>query len=153
MNTVQDGWFEYAIAVQPQHTDYAGVVWHGSYIAWLEAARIATLKAVGVQFSDLVTLGCDLPVVELTIKYKSALQLGDMALVRSRLEQRERARLIWAQNIVHADSSRLCVSTTVVLVPVNRQKQRVLRHLPALLSDAVDQLLGGHTAIERRPQK
>ncbi|MEM9979094.1 MAG: acyl-CoA thioesterase, partial [Cyanobacteria bacterium P01_D01_bin.2] len=25
-------WFDYGFRVQPHHTDYAGVVWHGTYI-------------------------------------------------------------------------------------------------------------------------
>ncbi len=31
-----DGWFEYIVRVHPHHTDYGGVVWHGTYIAWME---------------------------------------------------------------------------------------------------------------------
>jgi len=34
-----ENWFEYPVRVQPHHTDYAGLVWHGSYIAWMEEAR------------------------------------------------------------------------------------------------------------------
>ena len=26
--------------VLPQHTDHAGVMWHGAYLAWLEEARV-----------------------------------------------------------------------------------------------------------------
>ncbi len=36
-------WFEYPVRAQPHHTDYAGVVWHGSYIIWLEEARVECL--------------------------------------------------------------------------------------------------------------
>ena len=38
-----ENWFEYPVRVQPHHTDYAGVVWHGAYIAWMEEARIRML--------------------------------------------------------------------------------------------------------------
>jgi hypothetical protein len=27
-----DGWFNYPVRVYPHHTDYAGVVWHGTYL-------------------------------------------------------------------------------------------------------------------------
>ena len=30
--------------VLPQHTDHAGVMWHGSYLAWLEEARVDALR-------------------------------------------------------------------------------------------------------------
>jgi acyl-CoA thioester hydrolase len=32
------------ISVQPHHTDYAGIVWHGTYIAWMEEARVEYFK-------------------------------------------------------------------------------------------------------------
>jgi acyl-CoA thioester hydrolase len=41
-----ENWFEYAIRAQPHHTDYSGVVWHGSYITWMEEARVECLEAV-----------------------------------------------------------------------------------------------------------
>ena len=31
--------------VLPQHTDHAGVMWHGAYVAWLEEARVEALNA------------------------------------------------------------------------------------------------------------
>ena len=62
-------WFEYVVRAQPHHTDYAGIVWHGSYLAWMEEARVECLRSIGIEFADLVALGCDLPVVELSIRY------------------------------------------------------------------------------------
>lgn len=47
-------WFEYFVRVQPRHTDYAGVVWHGSYVEWMEAARIDAFRTVGLEYADLV---------------------------------------------------------------------------------------------------
>lgn len=63
-----NGGFDYQVRAQPHHTDYAGVVWHGSYITWLESARVEYLRLVGIDFSDLVEMGCDLPVVDLMVK-------------------------------------------------------------------------------------
>ncbi|MEC4985533.1 MAG: hypothetical protein SAJ37_12075 [Oscillatoria sp. PMC 1068.18] len=37
-------WYEYPIKVQPHHTDYAGIVWHGSYLTWMEAALCYTVN-------------------------------------------------------------------------------------------------------------
>lgn len=34
--------------VLPQHTDYAGVLWHGAYVQWLEEARVEALQAAGL---------------------------------------------------------------------------------------------------------
>ena len=55
--------------VLPQHTDHAGVMWHGSYISWLEEARIEALESAGLSYSDLSKEGFEMPVVSLKINY------------------------------------------------------------------------------------
>jgi len=85
--------FAYQVRAQPHHTDYAGVVWHGSYIAWLESARVEYLCSVGIDFSDLVEMGCDLPVVDLTVKYHQPVRLGLEAVVKTHLLARKGVRL------------------------------------------------------------
>lgn len=70
-----ENWFEYPVRAQPRHTDYAGVVWHGSYITWMEEARVECLRSIGIDVADLAALGCDLPVVDLSVRYHRPLQL------------------------------------------------------------------------------
>ena len=79
--------------VLPQHTDHAGVMWHGAYLAWLEEARVEALAAVGLAYSDLSAQGLELPLVHVAVDYKQALLHGDVHLlccvlphVRLRLE-------------------------------------------------------------------
>ena len=59
--------------VLPQHTDHAGVMWHGAYLAWLEEARVEALASAGLAYSDLSARGLELPVVSLAIDYRQAL--------------------------------------------------------------------------------
>ena len=87
-------WFDYPVTVQPHHTDYAGIVWHGTDVNWMEEARVACLKTLGLTFADWVNAGVDLPVVDLSLKYRQSLKLGDEALVRARLAPRTRVRMI-----------------------------------------------------------
>ena len=44
-------WFEYPVIAQPHHTDYGGVVWHGTYLTWMESARVECLRSIGVNFA------------------------------------------------------------------------------------------------------
>ena len=53
--------------VLPQHTDHAGVMWHGAYLSWLEEARVDALAQVGLPYKDLSAKGFELPVVSLNI--------------------------------------------------------------------------------------
>ena len=98
-------WFEYPLVVHPHHTDYGGVVWHGTYLAWMEEARVACLKSIGIDFADLVAMGCDLPVVEVSIRYHRALKMGESAIVKTRTIDMEGVRIIWEYEIESVDRS------------------------------------------------
>jgi acyl-CoA thioester hydrolase len=134
-------WFEYLVRVQPHHTDYAGVVWHGSYLQWMEEARIAAFREVGVEFADLVQLGCDLPVTELSIQYHQPLTMGAIAIVKSRIRSKTKVRMYWDQHIYAPETPTPCVTTTLTLVPVNRAEARIIRQLPAQVQVAIEQIM------------
>lgn len=134
-------WFDYPVMVQPHHTDYAGVVWHGTYLAWMEEARIAALRAVGIEFFQLVELGCDLPVIDLRLRYQKAVTMGQTVRVRTRLDTVEKVRLCWTQRVCDLQTDTCYITAQLVLVPVDRQQRRILRRFPTLLSSAITQLL------------
>ncbi|NCJ07312.1 acyl-CoA thioesterase [Synechococcales cyanobacterium C] len=135
-----ENWFEYFVRVHPHHTDYAGVVWHGTYLTWMEEARIAAFRSVGIEFADLVEWQCDLPVIHLTIDYHLPLALGQVALVRSCLHRVERVRMHWIQQIQSGESQRAHVTAQLTLVPVNRTQGRIIRKFPPCLKNAIAQL-------------
>jgi acyl-CoA thioester hydrolase len=139
LTTHHPTWFEYPIQVYPHHTDYAGLVWHGTYIAWLEEARVAYLQSVGVEFADLVKAGCDLPVVELSIRYHRALRLGMTALIRTRLTLKG-VRLNCEYQIQSPDQQELYVTAQVTLVAVNLETGRIIRRLPPDLKQMLGKL-------------
>lgn len=123
-------WFEYAVTVHPHHTDYAGIVWHGTYIAWMEEARVAFLSDHNLTFADWVKAGVDLPVVDLSLRYRRSLTLGDIALVKARLEPSRGVRMVWRYDIQNQATQTTCVEGTVTLAPVDMASRKVLRRLP-----------------------
>lgn len=129
-------WFEYPVKVQPHHTDYAGIVWHGTYIAWMEEARVECLRSVGVEFADLVALGCDLPVVELSVRYHQSIHLGKVASVKTRMTVNG-VRINWEYVIESSDRQELYVTAAVTLVAVDRQRGKIMRQLPTNFQDAL----------------
>ena len=135
-----NAWFEYPIRVQPHDTDYSGNVWHGAYLAWLEEARVECLRSIGVDFADLVALGCDLPVVELSIRYHRALRMGMTAVVKARMADMDGVRLNWDNQIQSLDGEELYVSARVTLVAVDREKGKIMRQLPSAVKDALTRL-------------
>lgn len=130
-------WYEYQVIVQPHHTDYAGIVWHGTYIAWMEEARVAYLHDGGLTFADWIKAGVDLPVVDLGLKYRRSLTLGDTALVKVCLGPATGVRFVWHYDIQNAATQETCIEGAVTLVPVDVQTRRVLRRLPDHLRAAL----------------
>ena len=140
MNMPYEGWFDYLVRAQPHHTDYAGVVWHGSYISWLEEARVEYLRSLDIHFEDLVAMGCDIPVVDLSIRYQRPLTLGTQALVKSRIMPLEGIRINWEQDIYSLEGDIRYVAARVINVAIDRERGKVLRKLPAELKTALSKV-------------
>ena len=133
-------WFEYSVHAYPHQTDYAGIVWHGTYLTWMEEARVECLRSIGIEFADLVALGCDLPVVELSLRYHQAIRMGMSAIVKTRMTEMSGVRINWQYQIVSSDGQELYVTGLVTLVALDREKGKILRQLPAAVKDALVKL-------------
>tara|TARA_B100000579_G_scaffold354390_1_gene309394 strand:- start:155 stop:601 length:447 start_codon:yes stop_codon:yes gene_type:complete len=79
--------------VLPQHTDHAGVMWHGSYFNLLEEVRIDSLNKVGITYSELSKNGYEIPVVSAHIKYKISFEHGEKILLKSQFNLISKIRL------------------------------------------------------------
>ncbi|MGB3534191.1 MAG: thioesterase family protein [Microcoleaceae cyanobacterium] len=134
-----DDWLNYPVHVFPHQTDYAGVVWHGSYINWLEEARVEWLRRAGLHYRDLVAVGCDLPVVDLSIRYHQSVTLGMDIMIRCRLVSPSKVRIQWEYQIESVDAAQQYATATVTLVAVDSKTGKIMRRLPpqlqALLSE------------------
>ena len=69
--------------ILPQHTDHAGVLWHGSYFNFLEEGRIDALNKIGITYSTLSKKGYEIPVISAQIKYKISFTHGEKVLLKS----------------------------------------------------------------------
>ena len=132
-----ENWFEYPIRVYPHHTDSAGIVWHGSYLAWMEEARIEHLRSFGIEYADLVEMGCELPVIELSTRYHRSLRFGMTAVVKTRMSGMEGVRINWSYRIESLDGQELYVTAQVKLVAIDRERGKIMRQLPAVVKDVL----------------
>jgi acyl-CoA thioester hydrolase len=58
-------------------TDLMGIVHHGSYVTYLEVARVEWLRRRGVAYAAWAAQGLHLPVVELEVQYRSPARFDD----------------------------------------------------------------------------
>ena len=79
--------------VLPQHTDHAGVMWHGSYLNFLEEGRIDALNQVGMSYSELSKKGFEIPVTSIEINYKRSFIHGEKFILITKFKLENKIRL------------------------------------------------------------
>lgn len=144
LQTSTEYWFTYPFRVYPHHTDYAGIVWHGCYVQWLEEARVECLRSLGISFAELVEVGCDLPVVEMSLRYHQSLTMGMEAVVKVRMFDTGGVRIRCEQKITSPDDGIIYLSGVITLVAIDRDKGKIMRRLPP----AVQKVLVRNTEMD-----
>ena len=130
--------------VLPQHTDHAGVMWHGAYLNWLEESRVDALGKSGVSYADLAASGYEMPVVNLNIKYLSSLHHGNEVTLQSFLLPQQGIKFSWQTNFLKTDgSSSAQAIVDLVLVRKIENNFRAVRRLPDNLREAFSNLRKG----------
>ena len=117
--------------VLPQHTDHAGVMWHGSYFYFLEEGRIDALNKVGITYSKLSNKGYEIPVISAQIKYKISFKHGEKLLLLSQFNLINKIRLNCKTLFfkVNGDIGAEAL-IELVLVKKNNEKIKLVRELP-----------------------
>ena len=130
--------------VLPQHSDHAGVMWHGSYLSWMEEARINALMKVGLPYSKLSLEGYEMPVVSLEIKYKIPLTHGDQILLKTWFLPNKGPKLP-CRTIFEKIGGIVAAESWVDLVVVSSTKglQRLDRNLPENIKESISSLQKG----------
>ena len=93
MSSINNHW-KLIKTVLPQHTDQAGVMWHGSYLNFLEEGRIDALNKVGLSYSELSKNGFEIPVTAIQLKYKKSFIHGEKVLLMSQFKLENNIRLV-----------------------------------------------------------
>ncbi len=76
------------ITVRYAETDMMGIVYHGSYLPWLEIGRTTLLKENGLSYRELEGAGFFLPVLEVAVKYlKPALYDDGVTIITTLAEK------------------------------------------------------------------
>ena len=128
--------------VMPQHTDHAGVLWHGYYLNWLEEARIDALFKVGIKYIDLIKDGYEMPVVSIEIKYKSPILHGEEILIESEFVINESPRIKINSNFIRKNNI-ITTSSSIDLVLINKENFSIVRKKPKFFLEALNKLKNG----------
>ena len=81
------------LRVRFYETDLMGIVHHGSYVSYLEVARVEWLRRRGVAYADWARRGLHLAVVDLSLQYRAPARFDDEIDVETMLGDRRAASI------------------------------------------------------------
>ena len=128
--------------VLPQHTDHAGVVWHGTYLNWLEESRIDSIYKAGIEYTELLKRGFEMPVYKIEIKYLIPIMIGEQIIVKSFFLSNKGPKIkvnstfTNLKNKIHAEAS-------VDIVLINKETFKVVRKRPDFFENYLNNLRKG----------
>ena len=111
----------------------------------MEEARVERLRLAGLEYHTLVEMGCELPVIELNIRYHKPVKMGMQAVVKSRILLIKGVRIPWEYRIESLDGQSHSLSAQVTLGPIDGKTGKIMRRLPPVLQTSLAQLLGTST--------
>ncbi len=100
-----------------QHTDAAGVVYHGRYLDFMECARTELLLSLGLDLGQLARREhVQFMVHSAQIAYHKPARLDDMLSVSARVCRVGLARLVIAQSVKRGEETLVSAELTLVCV-------------------------------------
>jgi acyl-CoA thioester hydrolase len=113
------------VRVYYEDTDAGGVVYHASYLRFMERARTEWLRHQGVGQEQFVRdTGLLFVVRRIEIDYLRPGRLDDLLEVRSHLASQRRTSVIFGQDIVRVADGETITQAQVVIVCMDAEKGR-----------------------------
>src|SRR5690606_12084206 len=87
------------IDIRFSEVDSMGVVWHGSFVKYLEDGRELFGAEHGLSYMGVASQGYFIPIVDMSISYKQSAKYGDKLIIRTEFVNSEAAKIIFAYTI------------------------------------------------------
>lgn len=111
-------------------TDGMRVVYHGNYLNWFEEARVEYMRKGGVCLNDLLEEGIVFPIVEVHVKYMKSAHYDDIILVKTYLQEVDRAKLVFEYEVVREDTGEILTTGRTVGTYTKMETGKIAR-MPA----------------------
>lgn len=119
--------------VQYADTDAYGVVWHGTYLRWMEAGRVEWLFQNGIRIDELARdFGIAMPVVDINIKYKYPAKLMNNVVVSTSVKANSGASVTFEQIIKIKETGKICTIAEVKATALDKNG-RVMKDIAGLI--------------------
>jgi len=89
--------FIFPVRVYYEDTDFSGIVYHASYLRFLERGRTEWLRDLDVDQNQLIEQGLAFAVTKLQIDYIKPAKFNDLLEVVTEIQTAKRATLVFSQ--------------------------------------------------------
>ena len=113
------------IRVRYAETDAMGIVHHAVYPVWMDLGRSDLLRQLGQSYSEWESAGIRITVGEIHVKYRAPARYDELVLVRSRVREASRRRIVFAYQI-QREGTVLASGESVHLVCGSDGRARIL---------------------------
>lgn len=120
-------------------TDAFGVVWHGSYLRWLEMGRIGFCDDMGLNLIDLQKQDIVMPVTNINVRYKASAKAYDNLVIKTVISKITPLSVTFEQTITNAETGVLYIQAAVDVVAVNNDG-KLYRRFPDIVKNAFDRI-------------
>jgi len=127
---------EVLIEVPFHDVDSMGVAWHGHYVKYLELARTAMMRRVGLDFQQMQDWGVMWPVVVCNMKFIRPLRYGQRVRVRAELLEFQ-ARLRITYLLTDAATGERVNKAETIQLAVASGTGELLFECPPMLTEAI----------------
>jgi len=115
-------------------TDAYGVAWHGSYIRWMEQARVEFCRDIGIDLVELRKQDVAIPVTNLSIRYKASAMLDERIVVETEITKMTPILVQFTQTIKNKETDKVYTIGTIEVVAVNNSG-KIYRRIPDILKE------------------
>lgn len=111
-------------------TDSYGVVWHGAYIKWFEAARVELIEKLGLELGELERNNILFPVVEMNVRYKSSAKMNERIVIKTQITEVKPLSVSFEHKVYEKETSTLRVVANITIVAINSETGKMYRKFP-----------------------
>ena len=106
------------ITIYIEDTDFQGFVYHANYLKFFERARSDFLSSNKISQKTLRINNLAFVVKKINLNYVSAAELGDDLIIKTSVEKKSDARMVFSQKIINS-SNKNFVDGTIDICLIN----------------------------------
>lgn len=114
------------IDIRFSEVDSMGVVWHGSFVKFLEDGRECFGLKYGLSYLEVASLGFLIPIVDMNLSYKRSAKYGEKLIVETKFINSPAAKITFEYIIYRESDMELLVKAKTIQVFTDQKGQLIL---------------------------